>query len=82
MDCRPGCGACCIAPSISSHIPGMPAGKPSGIACAHLQSDFSCALFGRAERPKVCSDFKAEEIVCGKDRNEAMLILYLLEGGK
>ncbi|MDP3170542.1 MAG: YkgJ family cysteine cluster protein, partial [Polaromonas sp.] len=24
MNCRPGCGACCIAPSISSPIPGMP----------------------------------------------------------
>ncbi|MLT17277.1 YkgJ family cysteine cluster protein, partial [Salmonella enterica subsp. enterica] len=22
MDCRSGCGACCIAPSISSPIPG------------------------------------------------------------
>ncbi|MGR5456700.1 YkgJ family cysteine cluster protein, partial [Vibrio alfacsensis] len=30
MDCRLGCGACCIAPSISSPIPGMPNGKPSG----------------------------------------------------
>jgi hypothetical protein len=27
--CRPGCGACCIAPSITSPIPGMPDGKPS-----------------------------------------------------
>lgn len=27
MDCRPGCGACCIAPSITSPIPGMPHGK-------------------------------------------------------
>ncbi len=24
MACRPGCGACCIAPSISSSIPGHP----------------------------------------------------------
>ncbi|HCR8272553.1 TPA: YkgJ family cysteine cluster protein, partial [Shigella flexneri] len=22
MECRPGCGACCTAPSISSPIPG------------------------------------------------------------
>jgi len=27
IDCRSGCGACCIAPSISSPIPGMPNGK-------------------------------------------------------
>ncbi|HCL3974602.1 TPA: YkgJ family cysteine cluster protein, partial [Pseudomonas aeruginosa] len=26
MQCRAGCGACCIAPSISSPLPGMPAG--------------------------------------------------------
>jgi hypothetical protein len=29
--CRPDCGACCIAPSISSPIPGMPHGKPAGV---------------------------------------------------
>ncbi len=28
VSCRPGCGACCTAPSISSPIPGMPNGKP------------------------------------------------------
>lgn len=27
LDCRSGCGACCIAPSISSPIPGMPDGN-------------------------------------------------------
>jgi len=31
MECRPHCGACCTAPSISSPIPGMPNGKMSGI---------------------------------------------------
>jgi Fe-S-cluster containining protein len=31
MNCRLGCGACCIAPSISSPIPGMPQGKPAGV---------------------------------------------------
>jgi Fe-S-cluster containining protein len=31
MDCRAGCGACCIAPSISSPIPGMPDGKLWGM---------------------------------------------------
>ncbi|MBF7801077.1 YkgJ family cysteine cluster protein, partial [Klebsiella pneumoniae] len=29
MECRTDCGACCIAPSISSPIPGMPQGKPA-----------------------------------------------------
>ncbi|MES2074076.1 MAG: hypothetical protein V4462_00515 [Pseudomonadota bacterium] len=26
--CRPGCGACCTAPSTSSAIPGLPDGMP------------------------------------------------------
>ena len=34
--CRTGCGACCIAPSISSPIPGMPDGKPAGVPCVQL----------------------------------------------
>ena len=36
MECRAGCGACCIAPSISSAIPGIAAGKPAVI---HVQVD-------------------------------------------
>ena len=31
MECRSSCGACCIAPSINSPIPGMPHGKPAGV---------------------------------------------------
>ena len=51
MDCRPGCGACCIAPSISSPIPGMPYGKPAGMPCVQLDDDVRCRIFGRPERP-------------------------------
>ncbi|MBM3421317.1 MAG: YkgJ family cysteine cluster protein, partial [Bacteroidetes bacterium] len=36
MDCREGCGACCIALDISSSIPGMEGGKPAGMRCIHL----------------------------------------------
>ena len=36
MKCRPGNGACCIAPSISSPIPGMPNDKPAGVPCIQL----------------------------------------------
>ncbi|HHU7494022.1 TPA: hypothetical protein ACUK77_002281 [Escherichia coli] len=36
MECRPGCGACCTAPSISSPIPGMPDGKPANTPCIQL----------------------------------------------
>ena len=78
MDCRPGCGACCIAVSISSPIPGMPGGKPAGIRCIHLLDDFRCAIYYLPEKAKVCSDFKAEPDFCGKDREEALDILYNL----
>ena len=73
-----GCGACCIALSISSPIPGMPGGKRVGERCIHLMEDYRCALFGDPSRPKVCSDFKAEEEFCGRDREEALKILYSL----
>jgi hypothetical protein len=79
MDCRPGCGACCIAISISSPIPGMPDGKAAGIRCIHLLSDYRCALYGDALRPQVCIDFKAEPDFCGSDKEEAMRILSALE---
>ena len=42
--------------------------------------DFRCALFNDPSRPKVCSDFKAEEEFCGKSREEALDILGRLEG--
>lgn len=28
MNCRPHCAACCIAPSITSPLPGLSLGKP------------------------------------------------------
>jgi hypothetical protein len=75
MDCREGCGACCIAISISSSIPGMPGGKPAGIRCIHLMKDYRCAIYDAAGKPKVCTDFKAEPEFCGSSRDEAMRIL-------
>jgi hypothetical protein len=55
MNCRAGCGACCIAPSISSPIPGMPQGKPAGVRCIQLDEANRCRIFGRPERPAVCA---------------------------
>jgi Fe-S-cluster containining protein len=78
MYCRKNFGACCIAVSISSPIPGMPEGKPAGIRCIHLTDDYRCALYNKHKRPKVCSDFKAEPDFCGNDREEALHILYKL----
>ncbi|MDR2308666.1 MAG: YkgJ family cysteine cluster protein [Paucimonas sp.] len=79
MKCREGCGACCIAPSISSPIPGMPHGKPAGERCLHLNVENLCALFGRPERPQVCGGFKAEAEICGNDRDDAIRIIGWLE---
>ncbi|MBN2486732.1 MAG: YkgJ family cysteine cluster protein [Bacteroidales bacterium] len=80
MECRPGCGACCIVISISSPIPGMPNGKPAGTPCIHLSADGLCSIFGQAGRPAVCSGFKAERAICGKNREEAIKNLARLEG--
>lgn len=80
ISCRRGCGACCIVPSISSPLPGMPLGKPAGVPCIHLAEDFSCKIFLSPSRPIVCDGFKAEDIVCGDNRNEAFENLRWLEG--
>lgn len=79
MECRSGCGACCIAPSISSPIPGMNDGKPAGVRCIQLDQNNFCRLFGKPERPKVCLDFKAERDICGQDNEQALDIIRILE---
>jgi len=79
MECRPGCGACCIAPSITSPIPGMPHGKPAGIPCVQLLPDFRCALFGKPDRPAVCASLRPTETMCGATRDEALSLLAALE---
>jgi uncharacterized protein len=79
LACRMGCGACCIAPSISSPIPGMPNGKPAGVRCVQLTDDNRCAIFGQADRPAVCSGLKPDVDMCGKDREHALSYLQALE---
>ena len=79
MDCRTGCGACCIAPSITSPIPGMPHGKPAGIPCVQLLPDYRCALFGRPDRPACCVGLRPQEAMCGQDRAAALSYLHQLE---
>ena len=78
MVCRENCGACCIALSISSPLPGMPAGKQAGVRCSHLENDFKCAIYTNPNKPQVCIDFKAEPEFCGSSREEALRILYTL----
>lgn len=79
MECRLGCGACCVAPSISSAIPGMPDGKKAGERCVQLDDNNLCKIFGKPERPKVCLDFHAAEWVCGSDNQTAMTRLIEME---
>ena len=79
MACRAGCGACCIAPSISTPIPGMPRGKAAGERCVQLDDDNRCRLFGKPERPLVCSQFEAEPSVCGDCAEQAIIRLLDLE---
>lgn len=79
MNCRAGCGACCIAPSISSPIPGMPDGKPAGVRCVQLAEDLRCQLFGDPRRPAVCGTLQARVSMCGETREFALRYLADLE---
>lgn len=79
MDCRPGCGACCTAPSISSPIPGMPQGKPAGVRCIQLGDDARCLIFGQAERPAVCGGLMPSTEMCGTNNEQALVYLMRLE---
>ena len=79
MDCRPGCGACCTAPSISSPIPGMPQGKPAGVRCIQLGDDARCRIFGQPERPAVCGGLMPSAEMCGASSTSAFVYLERLE---
>jgi Fe-S-cluster containining protein len=79
MDCRPDCGACCIAPSISSPIPGMPLGKAAGERCVQLSADLRCAIFGQPQRPACCGGLQASQEMCGADAAHALVWLQRLE---
>jgi hypothetical protein len=77
--CRPGCGACCIAPSITQALPGMPDGKPAGVRCVQLTDDMRCAVFGKPERPAFCGGLRPAQDMCGPDRGHAIVWLTALE---
>lgn len=79
MNCRLGCGACCIAPSISTPIPGMPNGKPAGVRCVQLDDNNLCLLFGDERRPLVCGEFQAEVDLCGATNQEALVNITAME---
>ncbi|EOV9672418.1 YkgJ family cysteine cluster protein [Cronobacter turicensis] len=79
MECRPDCGACCTAASISSPIPGMPGGKPANTPCVQLDERLRCKLFGSPLRPKVCGGLQPSKEMCGESRHDAMTFLIHLE---
>ncbi len=79
MHCRERCGACCIAPSITSPIPGMPDGKPAGVPCVQLDDMLRCKLFGKPERPAFCGGLQPSAEMCGDERNHALHWLTKLE---
>jgi len=78
-DCRPRCGACCIAPSISPSLPALPHGKPAGARCPHLTSEITCALFGSPDRPAVCGGLQPAPDMCLDSAEAAMAYLVQLE---
>ncbi len=72
MECRLGCGAFFMAPSITSAIPGMPNAKRARVRGLYGNEQNLCKLFGQPGRPKVCHQFKACPIICGKTNQEAL----------
>lgn len=79
MFCRPSCAACCIAPSITSPLPGMPQGKPAGVPCIQLDEELRCMVFGQPQRPAFCAGFCPSEEMCGDTREYALAWLTQME---
>jgi uncharacterized protein len=77
--CRPGCGACCIAPSISPVLPALPRGKRAGERCPHLDADLRCQLYGSPDRPAVCASLRPGPELCADSPEAAMAGLIALE---
>jgi hypothetical protein len=57
----------------------MPEGKPAGVRCVQLTVDLRCSLFGKPERPKICSTLQPALEMCGQDAVHAMRFLESLE---
>jgi len=80
MQCRSGCAACCIEPSIVEALPNMPFGKPAGEACANLdKGSLRCLIWGEENYPNLCKSFRPEPQFCGTSRDEALQILRFVE---
>lgn len=57
----------------------MPSGKAAGDRCVQLTDDNRCKLFGKPERPTVCSSLRPSAEMCGNSQEEAIATLTFLE---
>jgi uncharacterized protein len=57
----------------------MPQGKPAGVRCVQLTEDNRCRVFGRPERPAVCTGLRPNPEMCGDHDAGAMQYLTALE---
>lgn len=57
----------------------MPHGKPAGVRCVQLDDEDRCRLFGRPERPPVCSSLQPHAEMCGDSAEQAYQWLISLE---
>lgn len=57
----------------------MPNGKPAGVRCVNLDAEHLCRVWNTAEYPRVCRGFRAEAMTCGSSREEAIVLLTIME---
>ena len=57
----------------------MPDGKPAGMRCKQLTDDNLCRIFGKIDRPAVCSRLRPHPEMCGDGPADAMAFLAELE---
>lgn len=57
----------------------MPQGKPAGVRCVQLDAAGHCLIFGRPERPAVCSSLRPSVEMCGTSTEAALTFLKNLE---
>lgn len=77
INCRIGCGACCIIPMIPIPYKNHPNGKNSFERCKNLNEKNECMIYD--ERPEPCRRFKPKRSTCGKTNEEAFEILSAIE---
>ena len=72
IDCRIGCGACCVWFKINEPFFGQPNGKASGERCFYLSDENICLIY--EERPQACRNLVPRLSYCGTSNEEAWKI--------